>query len=89
MTSLNFTVTVAWMFDPRRTSAAWLSYDMACALAATCPPLNPKDVISAADELAVRTSPVPVISRMLRLGSNLSNARTVVEALRALRDLPV
>jgi hypothetical protein len=87
MTSPNSTITLAWMSNPRRTSAAWLSYDMARALAATCPPLNPKDVVSAADELAVRTNPVPVISRMLRLGSNLSNARSVVEALRALRDL--
>lgn len=88
MTSLNVTVTLAWMSNPRRTSAAWLSYDMARALAATYPPLNPKDVVSAADELAVRTNTVPVINRMLRLGSNLSNARSVVEALRALRDLP-
>jgi hypothetical protein len=88
MTSLNSTLTLAWMFDLRRTSAAWLSYDMACALAATCPPLNASDVVSAADELAVWTNPVPVISRMLRRGSNLCNARRVVEALRALRDLP-
>ena len=76
------------MSNPRRTSAAWLSYDMARALAATCPPLSPKDVVSAADDLAAWTNPVPVISRMLWLGSNLSNARSVVEALRALRDLP-
>jgi hypothetical protein len=88
MTSLSFTITLAWMSNPRRTSATWLSYDMARALAATCPPLNPKDVVSAADELAVWTNPVPVISRMLRLGSDLCNARRVVEALRALRDLP-
>ena len=88
MTSLTFTIRLASMSNPRRTSAAWLSYDMACALAATCPPLDPKDVVSAADELAVRPNPVPVISRMLRLGSNLPNARSVVEALRALRDRP-
>jgi hypothetical protein len=88
MTPLNFTITLASMSNRQRISAAWLSHDMARALAATCPPLEPKDVVSAADELAVRTNPVPVISRMLRLGSNLSNARSVVEALRALRDLP-
>jgi stage III sporulation protein SpoIIIAA len=88
MTSLNFITTLATMSNHRRTSAAWLSYDMARALAATCPPLSPKDVISAADELAACTNPVPVIGRMLRLGSNLPSARGVVEALRALRDLP-
>lgn len=89
MTSSSFTTTLAGMSNPRRTSAAWLSYDMACALAAACPPLKARDVVSAADELAVWTNPVPVVSRMLRLGSNLANARRVVEALRALRDLPV
>ena len=68
-------------------SSPWLSYDMARALAATCPPLNPDDVVRAADELALQIDPVPVISRFLRLGSNLSSARGVVEALRALRDL--
>jgi hypothetical protein len=87
MTALNFTITLARM-SPRRGSPAWLSYDMARALAATSPPLDPKDVVGAAHELATQTDPVPVISRLLRVGSNLSSARSIVEVLRALRDRP-
>jgi hypothetical protein len=87
MTGLNFAATLASM-SLRRAAPAWLSYDMARALAATSPPLNPKDVVGAANELATQTDPVPVISRLLRLGSNLSRARGIVEALRALRDRP-
>jgi Flp pilus assembly protein CpaB len=86
MTPLNFTVTLATM-SPRG-SPAWLSYHMARALAATSPPLGPKDVVGAANELATQTDPVLVISRLLRVGSNLSSARSIVEALRALRDGP-
>jgi hypothetical protein len=61
---------------------------MARALAATCPPLKPIDVVRAADELAIDPDPVPVIRRLLRLGPNLLRARCIVEALRALRDRP-
>jgi hypothetical protein len=60
---------------------------MARALAAAYPPLNPTDVVRAADELANDTDSVPVISRLLRHGSNLISARSVVEALGALREL--
>lgn len=59
----------------------WLSYDMARALAVICPPLDAKDVASAADELTTQTNPVPVVRRTLRLGANHSNARGVVDAL--------
>ena len=69
-------------------SSAWLSYDMARALAAAYPPLNPRDVVRAADELAIETNPVAVIRRLLRHGSNLLGARGVVAALSALRDYP-
>jgi hypothetical protein len=68
-------------------SSAWLTHEMARALAAAYPPLNSTDVVSAADELANHTSCVPAISHLLRRGSNLISARGVVEALGALRDL--
>jgi hypothetical protein len=68
-------------------SSAWLSHDMARALAATCPPLKSGDVVRAADALADSTDPARVISRLLRLGPDLLGARGIVEALRALRDL--
>jgi hypothetical protein len=70
-----------------RASSPWLTYEMARALAAAYPPLNSKDVVCAADELANQTNCVPVISQLLRRGSNLICARGVVEALCALRDL--
>jgi len=68
-------------------SPAWLSYDMARALAATSPPVKPKDVVRAADELAIQTDSAGVMSRLLRLGSDLLGARGIVEALRALHKL--
>lgn len=70
-----------------RASSAWLSYEMARALAAAYPPLSPKDVVRAADELATETDSLPAISRLLRHGLNLISARGIVEALRALRDV--
>jgi hypothetical protein len=60
---------------------------MARALAATCPPLKPRDVVRAADELAIQTDSTLVIRGLLRTGPDLLGARTIVEALRALRDL--
>jgi hypothetical protein len=69
------------------TSSTWLSADMALALAATCPPLTANDVVRAADELATETQPAHVIGHLLRCGPTLSEARSVVEALRALNDL--
>lgn len=71
----------------RRCSSAWLSYDMARALAATSPPLKARDVVRAADELAIKADPARVISSLLRLGPDLLGARSIVEALRALHDL--
>jgi hypothetical protein len=70
-----------------RPSATWLSYDMACALAATCPPLKPRDVVCAGNELEKMSDPVPVISCLLQRGTDLLGARVIVEALRALHDL--
>jgi hypothetical protein len=70
-----------------RPSATWLSYDMACALAATCPPLNSRDVVCAGDELAKMSDPVCVISCLLQRGADLLGAPAIVEALRALHDL--
>jgi hypothetical protein len=70
-----------------RSSSAWLSHDLAQALAAMCPPLEPGDVLRAADALADSTDPARVISRLLRLGPDLLAARGIVETLSALRDL--
>ncbi len=73
------------MAKPRR-SAAWLSYEMARALAATGPPLKPRHVVSAADEVALHIAPAQVIDHLLRHGPDLLRARTIDAALRALRD---
>jgi hypothetical protein len=73
------------MRDPRN-SSAWLSNDMAHALAAACPPLRTTDVAEAADKLTERTNSSPAIEHLLRHGGDLKNAQQVVEALRALRD---
>jgi hypothetical protein len=70
-----------------RSSSAWLSDDMARALAAICPPLMARDVIRAANELAIKTDPAWVISRLLRCGTDLVGARNIVEALRAMNDV--
>ena len=68
-------------------SSSWLSNDMASALAAMCPPLDPADVLQAADELTARTGAAAhVIDQLLRQGVDLLKSRLVVEALRALRD---
>jgi hypothetical protein len=74
------------MRDPRN-SSAWLSNDMAHALAAACPPLKTTDVAEAADKLTGRMSSTSVIEHLRRHGGDLKNAQQVVEALRALRDV--
>jgi hypothetical protein len=74
------------MRDPRN-SSAWLSNDMAHALAAACPPLRTTDVAEAADKLTGRVSSTFVIDHLLRHGGDLRNVQQVVEALRALRDV--
>ena len=72
----------------RECAPAWLSPDMAAALAATSPPLTPADVTHAAEGLAERITPIQAIDVLLSHGGNLLQARQVVEALRALRDAP-
>jgi len=69
-----------------RRSLPWLSDDMARALAAMSPPLEMSDVFQAADELSANTKPMHVIRHLLPRGADLTQVRTVVEALRALRD---
>jgi hypothetical protein len=71
-----------------RLPPAWLSDDMARALAAMSPPLRTQDVVQAANELTLHATPTHVIRRLLERGADLMDTRMVVEALRALRDLP-
>jgi hypothetical protein len=66
-----------------RISAAWLSDEMAHALAAMWPPLNATDVMRAADELTSHPTP----SGAVRLVGDEELEPGVVEALRALQDL--
>jgi hypothetical protein len=70
-----------------RSSPAWLSHDMALALAAMSPPLRAQDVVQAANDLSARSAPTPVIRHLLKRGADLKKVRMVVEALGALRDL--
>ena len=51
------------------------------------PPLRVQDVVQAANDLAARSAPIPIIRRLLTRGADLKKVRTVVEALSALRDL--
>jgi hypothetical protein len=67
-------------------SSHWLSLDMAHALAAMYPPLQPTNVAKAADKLTAGTEKRYVLNDLLRQGVDLMNARRVIEALRALRD---
>ncbi len=67
---------------------AWLSDDMARALAAISPPLRAQHVVQAANELTLHAAPTHVIRRLLERGADLMDTRMGVEALRALRDLP-
>jgi hypothetical protein len=68
-------------------SSAWLSAEMARALAASCPPLKATDVVLGADSLTAHAKPARVIGHLLLHGADLMHVRRVVEALRALRDL--
>jgi hypothetical protein len=68
-------------------SSAWLSSEMARALAAVCPPLKTADVVQVADSLTAHAKPTRVIGRMLLPGADLMQVRRVVAALRALRDV--
>jgi hypothetical protein len=72
---------------PPQASSAWLSDDMAHALAAMCPPLASRDVVQAANDLAARSDPAVIIRRLLTRGADLLQVQRVVEALRALRDI--
>jgi hypothetical protein len=72
-----------------RISSPWLSDDMAHALAASSPPLRTRDVTHAADELTADIKTSQVIGQLLLSGGHLLQVRAVVEALRALRDIPV
>ena len=73
----------------QRSSANWLSDEMAQALAAMCPPLQTADVLSAADRLTEHaTSPtVVLVDAMFRSGGDRVNLRNVLEALHALYAL--
>ena len=68
-------------------SSAWLSAEMARALAASCPPLKTEDVVQGADSLTAHAKPTRVIGHLLLHGADLMSVRRVVEALRALHDL--
>jgi hypothetical protein len=68
---------------------AWLSDDMAHALAAMSPPLSTTDVLEAADKLTASLAPATAIDHLLRHGADLLTVRRVIEALRALRDARV
>jgi hypothetical protein len=70
-----------------RLSPAWLSQDMAHALAAMCPPLTAPDIVHAANRLMAHARSTEVLGHLLRSGADLMRARRIVEALRALRDL--
>jgi len=70
-----------------RGAPAWLSNDMALALAAMSPPLRAQDVVRAANDLTARSAPAPVIRHLLTRGADLKKVRILVEALGALRDL--
>lgn len=61
----------------------WLSNDMASALAATGRPLEPADIVRAADELALARDMSRVITDLLRRSPDLLAARSIVEALQA------
>jgi hypothetical protein len=72
-----------------RVSTNWLSDDMAHALAAMCPPLQPADVLRAADRLSRhgRSPQKVVVDGMFQPGLDPLTLRNVIEALRALYDL--
>ena len=69
-----------------RISAAWLSDEMAHALAAMWPPLVAADVMRAADELTSHPTPARAV-HLVRDDDDREIEPGVVEALRALHDL--
>ena len=71
------------VLHPRST---WLSLEMSSALAAAFT-LDRGAVLEAADSLTEHAEPARVVGRLLGRGVELGNARSVVEALRALRDV--
>ena len=73
----------------RRTSASWLSDDMAQALAATCPPLETADVLRAADSLTdhAATPGLVVVDGMFRSDVDRVNLRNLIEMLHVLHGL--
>jgi hypothetical protein len=87
MTVLRVVLTLCWphMRNPA-ISSAWLSDEMARALAAMCPPLEEKHVVRATETLATDSRSVRAIDGLLRQGLDLIRVRQVIEALRALRD---
>ena len=74
----------------KRASATWLSAEMACALAAMCPPLQAADVERAADSLTdhAASPDVVIVDTMFRADIDRVNLRNLIAALRALHDLP-
>jgi hypothetical protein len=77
-----------WFMPALRIPPAWLSEDMAHALAAMSPPLGAEDVVQAANELTLHAAPTRIIHNLLEQGADLMKVRMLVEALGALRDLP-
>jgi hypothetical protein len=88
MTQSRGQATVAAMAT-RRTSASWLSDDMAQALAATCPPLETADVLRAADSLSdhAATPGLIVVDGMFRSDVDRVNLRNLIEMLQVLHGL--
>jgi hypothetical protein len=72
-----------------RLSSAWLSEDMAHALAATCPPLATADVIEAAEKLTRIgwSQHIVVVDRLFRSDLDPARVRGVIAALHALHAL--
>jgi hypothetical protein len=70
-----------------RISSGWLSDDVARGLAAMWPPLKAPDVTHAADELTAGTRPLQVVAFLRGHAVGRESARSVVEALQALRIL--
>jgi hypothetical protein len=73
----------------RRTSASWLSDDMAKALAAMCPPLKTADVLRAADSLSdhAATPSLVVVEGMFRSDVDRVNLLNVIAMLQVLHSL--
>jgi hypothetical protein len=72
-----------------RSSASWLSDDMAQALAAVCPPLAATDVLRAADKLSEypHIPELVVVDALFRSDVDRTNLGNLIKALHALHDL--